>query len=333
MRYKKGLISVSVVTWNSKGFIEKCLQALLRQKKVETEIIVVDNCSTDGTIELIQEYSASIKVVQNSENLGYSGGHNKGIENSSGEFILLINPDVYLCETYCYELVSFLEDKTEYGGAIGKIYQTSSDIEQLASGSSSVIDTTGLTILRSRQFIARGYGKTDDHLLSSPTEIFGVDGMAPLYRREMLENIKISEEYFDELFFAYCEDQDLSWRARLLGWKFCFVPDAKAYHVRSWKPNALKERKHIRPEIRRMALRNHYLMVIKNDDPVSLLRHCLFIGFRALKIFTYILLFEQSTLYVLKDIYHSLPVILRKRREINQKRKVSRQTIEQWFGK
>jgi GT2 family glycosyltransferase len=242
--------------------------------------------------------------MQNDINKGFSGGHNIGIKRSTGEYILLLNPDVFLNRTYIQQLVSSLNDNPDYGGAIGKIYQMSPDTKEGSTDNHAIIDTAGLTILHSRQFRARGYGKLDNVSLNTPCEVFGIDGMAPLYRRKMLEDIKVSEEYFDESFFAYCEDQDLSWRARLFGWKFQFAPSAIGYHVRTWKPNTWQARKYIHPEIRRMALRNHYLMVIKNDYSWSILRNILFIGFRATKILIYTLFFERTSLGAFSDIIH-----------------------------
>jgi len=103
MDCKKGLISVSIVTWNSEEFIEKCLNAVLSQLYHEVEIIITDNNSSDSTLEILKRYS-SIILMQNDINKGFSGGHNIGIKRSTGEYILLLNPDVFLNRTYIQQL-------------------------------------------------------------------------------------------------------------------------------------------------------------------------------------------------------------------------------------
>jgi GT2 family glycosyltransferase len=326
-------VSINILTWNSEKEIAKCIETCLEQKNINYEINVIDNRSSDETINIIEKYAKNVNIIISSKNYGYAKGHNLGIKRSTGEYILILNPDVYLNDSYVENLVTFLDKNPDYGGAIGKIYQMHSDKDEGGSIAHPIIDTAGLTILRSRQFIAKGYGQPDNIAFDRACEVFGVDGMAPLYRRKMLEDIKVSGEYFDESFFAYCEDQDLSWRARLLSWKFYFVPQAKAYHKRTWKPNTLKARKLLMPEIRKMALRNHYLMIIKNDYGWSILRNILFIGFRATKIFIYTLLFERTSLGAISDIIHLLPTTYKKRKIIMMNRRVSRIEIEKWFGK
>jgi GT2 family glycosyltransferase len=322
-------LSINILTWNSAKYIEKCLIHALSQTLREIEIIVIDNDSRDETIKILKTYKNKVKIISNDKNKGFSGGHNIGIKNSNSEYVLILNPDVFLDSFYAEKIVKYLDQNHEYGGGIGKIYRYNERIEK----KDLLIDTCGLTILKSRQFIARNFNKSTDKCEISDREIFGVDGMACVYRRSMLENVKIDGEYFDEDFFAYCEDQDLSWRARLLGWKFYFLQEAKGYHARTWEPNILRSRKLIKPEVREMALRNHYLMVIKNDSLISVLKNFIFISFRAIKIFFYILIFEQSSLGALSDIYHNLPSALEKRREIKKKQRVTRQEIEKWFGK
>lgn len=321
-------ISINILTWNSEKHIKKCLECCLNQNYNDFDIVVIDNNSSDYTVKTIEEYFNKIKIIRNSINTGYSGGHNMGIRDSSSEYVLVLNPDVYLDKNYIKNIIEFLDLNKEYGGAIGKILQYRD--ENVKSESANIIDTMGLSILKSKQFIARNFGELDNHSSIATVDCFGVDGMAAVYRREMLEEVKINNEYFDEDFFAYCEDQDLSWRARRAGWKFAFINESIAFHVRTWKPKSLKYRLEIKSETKRMALRNHYLMILKNDEIIPFLLHFHFIFFRFIKIITYSILFEQKTLLAFYDFFKLFRKGIQKRKIIKKNRKVSLTEILNW---
>jgi len=327
-------ISINILTWNSERDIETCLQHAFLQNMTDGEINVIDNGSTDATLSILEKYTGRIRLLRNPVNLGYSGGHNRGIRESNGEYLQLLNPDVFLSPSYCEMLIGFLDRHPSYGGCIGKIYQSPGD----PADGDLKIDTCGLTILRSRQFIARFHDVVPDPSGDSSrwnkiTEVFGVDGMAPVYRKSMLEDIKTGGSYFDESFFAYCEDQDLSWRARLYGWQFGFVPEALGFHKRTWKPGSLKARKNIPGPVRRMALRNHYLMIIKNDFASSLLRSSLHMALRFIRIVVYALFTEPLTLLAFYDVMKSLPAALVKRRIILAGRIMSSRQFHSWLNR
>ncbi len=95
-----------------------------------------------------------------------------------------------------------------------------------------ILDSTGHLVFASRRAIDRGERELDRGQYDALTNLFGVCGAAPVYRRKMLEDVRLSDEYFDEDFFAYFEDFDISWRAKLKGWNFGFVPGAIGYHYR-----------------------------------------------------------------------------------------------------
>lgn len=329
MNFVNGLVSINIVTWNSGKYIRQCLEKCLVQNYNNYEVVVIDNNSSDNTLQICSKFSDRIKIIKNESNLGYSGGHNVGFIRSLAEYVLVINPDVYLDENYVKNIIDFLDKNKEYGGAIGKIFQYIPGNNQ--EDGELYFDTTGLKILRSRQFTARNFGISSNKVNIKTGECFGVDGMAAIYRRTMLEEIKVNNEYFDEDFFAYCEDQDLSWRARKSGWKFAFVNNAVAFHVRTWKPKSLKYRREIKSEIKRMALRNHYLMILKNDEIIPFLIHFPYIFFRFLKIFFYSVLFEQKTLLAFYDLLKLFKKGIQKRKIIKNNVKVTLSEILDWY--
>ncbi len=285
-------IVISIVTWNSETYLKKCLDACLQQQYRNKTIIVVDNCSTDKTRDILNEYKGKITCILNHFNNGFSGGHNQSIRSVKGDYYCVLNPDVFLHDNYISECISFLESEPKYGGCIGKVFQCGYKDGKFIP--KDIIDTCGLSIKRSYQFVAIDNGMQDNQ--HENKDIFGVDGMCPVYSGRMLEDVCLNYEYFDEYFFAYCEDQDLSWRAVNKGWKFAFVHKALANHVRTWKPATLKSRKEINKDIRRMALRNHYLMLVRNLSVSDFFKFFPFIVFRMLKIFVYCIFFERYTL-------------------------------------
>lgn len=313
------LVSIGLVTWNSAEKLPATLAALKIQNYRHIELIVVDNASADNSIAQTCAYFPNARIIKNKENRGFCGGHNQAICHSKGKYYLPLNPDVEMMPEYIVELVDTLESHPDCGSAAGKLLRQP-----------GVIDTTGLFINRRRQQYLRGHGESDHGQFETPGEVFGVDGAAPLYRREMLEDIQINGQYFDELFFAHKEDVDLAWRARLMGWGCWYQPRALAYHERNFKPN---QRSSISPEIRMHAVKNRYLLLLKNETSVGFLEDGLQIFWYDLKIFIYLCLFERSSLQAFKFIWQHLPEILAYRRKITNNLRVDTGRFLSWFRK
>ena len=261
------------------------LAALRQQRYAATEFIVVDNASTDDSVAQVLAQFPTARVIRNTHNRGFCGGHNQGIAAAQGQYYLPLNPDVAMQPDYIAALVDALEARPEYGSAAGKLLQ--------APG---VVDTTGLFINRRRQQYLCGHGEADRGQYDTPGPVFGVDGAAPLYRRAMLEAIQFEGEYFDESFFAHKEDVDVAWRAQLLGWPCWYTPEAVAMHPRSFKPG---RRAHIAPAVRVHAVKNRYLLLAKNESAGGWLRDGAHILFYDLQILAYLLVFERSSLRAL----------------------------------
>ena len=222
----KPLVSIGLVTWNSAVHLPACLDAIARQGYANRELIVVDNASTDPSTDLVVRDYPQARVIRNVENTGYCHAHNQAIGASKGTYYLPLNPDATMQPDYLSALVSALEERSDYGSAAGKLLQPAEN-NQIPR-----LDSTGLFIDRQRRQYLRGYGEEDTGQFDHAEEVFGVDGAAPLYRREMLEDIRIDGQYFDESFFIHKEDVDLAWRARLLGWRCWYTPEAVAVHQR-----------------------------------------------------------------------------------------------------
>ena len=319
----KTLVSVGIVSWNSARDLAACLQSLQSQTYQPVELIIVDNNSTDSSLMIVQESAPNAKIIHNKENRGFCGGHNQAIRASQGEFYLPLNPDIFLEPDYISSAVQAMNTDTRTGLVATCLFLgTQLDAPKR-------IDSTGLFIDRKRRQYLRGFEEEDREIYHQFGEVFGVDGAAPLYRRQMLEEICIDGQYFDELFFAHKEDVDVSWRARLSGWKCVYTPLSIAYHRRTFKPG--KNRALIGKEIKFHAVKNRYLLLLKNETRSSWGRDWYRILWYDLKILSYILLFEQTSLKAVISILQNWGRIMAWRKHIQKNIKVSDDEILSWF--
>jgi GT2 family glycosyltransferase len=208
------MISVVVLNYNGKRYLDDCLSSLAAQTFRDLEVIVVDNASTDGSVEHIESNFSWVRLVINKENLGFAGGTNSGIKAAKGEFILTFNNDARADS----RLLEYL-------------HKPMADSKVGVCGAKMLLDdgrinSAGICLSRSGAAWDRGMFEPDNGQYDVQEEIFGACAGAALYRREMLDEIGL----FDEDFFLYMEDVDLAFRARLAGWNCIYVPEAKVLH-------------------------------------------------------------------------------------------------------
>lgn len=251
-------ISAVVVTWNSIQDIELCLDSLLKQTCPLSDIIVVDNASTDGTPALIEEKYPKVKLLPQNKNYGFAKANNIGIAHSNSEWILTLNPDAYLHEEWLERLMSFSQQHPDADMLGGKLLSTLKD-------GFNIVDSLGIDIYTSRRVVDRGFRYLDVGRFNKVERIFGVCAAAALYRRKMLEDIKIDGEIFPEHFFAYYEDADVAWRAWRRGWKAYFVPDALGWHKRGGSPTGSRFS-------RELTHRNRIWLIARNEPLGATLR-------------------------------------------------------------
>lgn len=325
-------VAINIVTWNSKDYVRICLDAVLRQTYPDVVVTVLDNDSSDESVSCLAPYlDAGVRLVQNPCNEGYAAAHNKLIKVTDSDYVLTLNPDVRLMPNFVEHLVSALDNSPQYGSANGQLRSLSRDqflAGRLDSGSPYRIDEAGMGILRSRRQYVRGYQRLVDGYCKQSTAIFGPCGAAAFYRRTMLEDVSIYGEYFDEAFFVHKEDVDIAWRAQLFGWKSYYIPQAVGYHVRTFHPG---QRKGMSVEIRRHAIKNRWLMAVKNESLQSFLSDLPHILSYDLQILAYILLFEQDSLPALIAFSKLLPRAMQWRKIIQQRARTNASEIRQWF--
>ena len=191
------------------------------------------------------------------------------------------------------------------------------------------MDTTGLIAFKNRRFINRGQGEEDKNQYQA-SEIFGVDGAAPLYRRAALEDTKINNEYFDEDFYMYKEDVDLAWRMRLFAWKAIYEPKAVGYHLRGAGDSAvqkpaeiIKQRKKISQFAKFYSFKNQRLMQIKNELPSLFFRDIFSILIKEIGAWLYVIFFEKYTWKAIKSLIKQIPNAIKKRKIIMKNKRVN----------
>ena len=210
-------VSVVIVNWNGKHHLTECLDSLFKQRFRDFEVIVVDNGSQDGSVEFMHNRYPAVRVIVLSENKGYAGGNNAGLQEARGTFIVLLNNDTKVDPGWLESLVKTAHQEPLSGMWASKILMYSDP---------GLIDNVGHLIYPDG--LARGKGRLerDQGQYGQHEEALWPSGCAGMYRKEMLDDIG----GLDEDFFAYADDVDLGLRARLAGWKCTFVPDAVVFH-------------------------------------------------------------------------------------------------------
>ena len=316
------LLTISVISSDDINSLDQCLDRLFSKtgKDLSFEVYVVNNNSGSATSKMVKSKYLQAKLIESAQRKGFSENHNNVIRHSSSEYVLFMNPDIFIEDGFIEKLLDAIAKDAKIGVVMGEL---------MKGNDRSMIDSTGLIMLKNRRTLDRGQGEEDRGQYSRSDEIFSASGAAMLCRRTMLEDIKLFNEYFDESFELYKEDLDLCWRVRLRGWKVVYVPEAVAYHARGWGKD--KKRSAIPRWIRRESFKNRYLTIIKNDhlsnflkDLPSILRH----EFMAL---VYLIFREPHLFLAWSQIFKLLPLTLRKRTEIMKRATVGAKEIHRWF--
>jgi GT2 family glycosyltransferase len=224
----KPLISVIVVNWNGKEVIKECLESLRNQTFRDFEVIVVDNGSTDGSVELIKALFPEVILIELPVNRGFSAGNNVGLKIARGDFIALLNNDAVAENTWLENLLKATKINPQAGMWASKVLQYFNH---------NIIDNTGLLIYKDGLARGRGRLEVDNFQYDRDSSCLIPSGCAALFRREAIE------DGFDERFFAYADDVDVGLRARFMGWDCVYVPEAKVYHRYSYSTSPYSKMK------------------------------------------------------------------------------------------
>jgi GT2 family glycosyltransferase len=338
-------VSVQIVTWNSLRYIEDCLNSLQEQTFKDFSVLVVDNGSSDGTVEFVRSHFPTASVLQNFKNIGFAKANNQGIQFAQSEYVLVLNPDVIVTPDFLTAIIRFADQQPaggSFGGKILKLKSEAIDRDEPAglrkAVKSDIIDSTGLAIYRSRKVVNRGEGERDTSQYDRTEEVFGLTGACVVYRKTALADVALGKEYFDNDFFAYKEDIDLAWRLRLYGWSSWYLPSAICYHYRQLASAEIQSIKTVRRHrklvsriLRSASLKNHFLLLIKNDQGLNILLTMPWFLARQTGLLLYSLLLEPFQWRTLGIFFGQLPAALHKRRIIMAHKKAGPRQIRQWF--
>lgn len=251
------MISIVIPNYNGERYLRECLASIEEQTETDYEIIIIDNASTDANYEWLKETKCYFKQLD--RNYGFSRAVNEGIHLAKGEYVLLLNNDTVLAPDFLLKMKQCIEkDK--------RIFAVSS--KMITYQDRSIIDDAGDEYTILGWTLKCGDGKSVRYY-TKEREVFSACAGAALYRKEVFE--KIGD--FDEQFFAYMEDVDISYRGRIYGYRNVYCPDAHVYHIGSAtsgsRYNAFKVK---------LAARNNIYVPYKNMPFLQLLLNLPFLG-------------------------------------------------------
>jgi GT2 family glycosyltransferase len=322
---KRTSVSITIVTYNSARYIERCLESILEQSLTPVEIVVIDNASTDGTRDILQHYEDSVLIRYNAINTGFAVGQNQAIRETTGDWVLTLNPDVVLEPEFLARLLKATSIDPEIGSVCGKLLRLHPNGSIPAQPR---IDSAGIFFTPAMRHFDRGWNQPDGPEFQRTEYVFGASAAAALYRRELIAAVSVNGLFFDPDFFAYREDADVAWRSQLLGWKTLYMPNAVAYHVRRVTP---ENRRSLPASINRHSVKNRFLLRIKNITPGLFRRSFWPATGRDLLVIGSCLINESSSLPAFWDLAKSLPRAITARREIMRRRKISDEELAGWF--
>jgi GT2 family glycosyltransferase len=220
------LVSIVILNWNGKAFLEKFLPVLVTHSKMEgAEIVVADNGSSDDSLPFMEKEYPQIRLIRLDKNYGFTGGYNRALSQLDSKYFLLLNSDIEVTANWLEPLVSHMEAHPSCAACTPKIkdYKNKSYFEY-AGAAGGYIDKYGYPFCRGRIFDAL---EEDKGQFDQKSDIFWGSGACLLLRAEPYRAVG----ELDEQFFAHMEEIDLCWRLKRVGWVVNFIPDSTVYHV------------------------------------------------------------------------------------------------------
>ena len=238
------LVSIIVLNYNAGELLLNCVESLQKLDYKNTEIIVVDNISTDNSQNECKEKFPNIKLIQNNENVGYCGGNNIGMKHAKGEFITILNPDTIVESNLISQLlIAFKEN----GNGLYQPKILSIDDKRILQSTGNMIHIFGFGF-------AKDKGKLDEIKDNRNREVGYASGTCLFSSRIIFEKLS----YFDEFLFLYHDDLDLGWRAKQIGIKSYFVPSTAVFHAESYSLKWSKKKFYWLERNRKYCLKTHY---------------------------------------------------------------------------
>lgn len=273
-------LSIIIVSFNTKVLLRNCLTSIYQTKgDARFEIIVVDNCSTDKSPDMVKAQFPEVRLIENKENRGFAAANNQGIKQARGEFILLLNSDTIVLDNAIGKSVKFLKNKANVGALGCKLINTDGSPQPSARASFSTLigvflKKTGILALLPRVFREK-YGVTTSY--ENTREVATVKGAFLLLRKKALDQVGL----LDERFFMYAEEVDLCFRLKVADWKVCFFSDAVVTHHGGGSAKTIDQQQ----KMQRQRIVSSLLFRKKHYSSIYFLSsRCLAVAFNVLKL-------------------------------------------------
>jgi len=280
-------VQIQITTWNSKQHLPRLFLGIQNQTEIEYSVLVIDNASSDKTIDFIRQNYSNADIIENKENKGFAKAHNQGFEICTSPYILVLNHDVELQKNCLAKIMQTIESNERIAAVIPKLYRSLPD-----DTNSGIIDGLGLSMRAWGRVVNIDENKPDKPQNSHIKQVWGGSRACVLYRLKALQSVKDEYGIYDERFWMYKEDADLSWRLNRAGWKTVLEPSAVAIHDRTVQHG---DRSMRADKVKQESIRNHLMMLRKNLSMRDWWRIPLIVIYEFLK-FIYILIFETQNL-------------------------------------
>ncbi len=341
-------VYIHIIAWNERKYLPALLDSIENQTYKDYTIRLLDNGSTDGTVEFMRETIPTNLVACNKKNLGFAEGHNQlirftldHISENENSAILILNADMILAPDAiellvkaCIKGLGAVQPKVyrAFGENMGDEY-----LEETVR--SDILDTTGLSVSKSWIMSDRGAGVMDKGQFDDNVDLFGPSGAIAFFPINTVLDLMQDNDFFDSDFFTYREDCDLAWRMQKRNWKTVFVPGAVAFHYRgmygaqkqSWWER-LKNRRGQNPFFAAFSTRNQLFVLIKNITLGDLFLNIHWILLHEFARLFYGILFEKQTRKRLIEMWRFLPGMFKKRAYIKKRQIKEEREIRKYVG-
>jgi GT2 family glycosyltransferase len=309
-------LTVALATYNGREMLEVALASLSAQTFRAYRTVVVDDASTDDTLEWLAEHWPDVQVVVHPANKGATATLNDGLRAADSDMVMLLNNDMELDPHCLQELVAELDAHPEAAAVAPKLLAFHD--REILDGAGDVFEWTG-------EASRRGQGERDVGQYDEPQAVFGACGGAALYRRAALNAVGL----FDEDFFANQDDVDWSFRAQLLGFSSRYAPLAVAYHIGSATLGKGQS-----DFAMYQNWRNQIWVVFKNYPLAALMRHAPQLVASQLHNLVWTIQTRRVSLFlrVWRDALRGMPATLRKRRAVQRSRTIGTRELEARIG-
>jgi len=285
------VLSICIVSWNVREYLLRCLESIHEDRFPRAfEILIVDNDSSDGSAEAVQERFPGIALLKNSSNVGFPRAMNQILSKARGAYVLLLNPDTEVRHGALETLVTFLERHPDAGAVTAKLVTEDGTLQPECRRNFPTVRSEFFELsLLSRMFPRHrwfGVWRMGDWVPSEASEIPAASGACLLVKREVLDAVGP----LDERCFMHMEDIDLCYRIREQGWKIYIEPAATVIH------HGLKSSEHVKPYIRHLSYNGRYRFFMAHYGPVQA---------TALRVMVFYAMLPRIALYGLKFLVSS----------------------------